>query len=440
MTPARDDDGVRGGRRCPAAAEGWLGQALEAWREGTSASRRTRWSSIGGLRPPPQSGLRPDWPPLNGCEFSLPATLPSLFRTAASGARTAAMDGTQPQSPHRRAPCGGSAHDARDRHPGRRRSRTAAASARSRPASASSTTCSNSWRAHGLIDIRLQAKGDLHIDFHHTTEDSGLALGQAVREGAGRTGPASGAYGHALLPMDETLTRCALDISGRPLAGLGRAVHPRQDRRDGHRAVPRMVPRLRPDGRADPPRRDAARHQQPPYDRKRLQGARPRPARTRWRSIRGRLGRCRRPRACWPVNAGSRRPRFRPFFRGRFAGGRPLQAAFLPCGVPFHADRDHRLRLRQPALGRQGFRARGGRSRPRGGGGGDGRRRSGCARPTGWCCPASAPSPIARRGWPRWPGMIDALEDTVIRRGPAVPRHLRRHAADGGRRAGARRP
>lgn len=68
---------------------------------------------------------------------------------------------------------------------------------------------------HGLIDIRLQAKGDLHIDFHHTTEDSGLALGQAVREALGdRAGIRR--YGHALLPMDETLTRCALDISGRP--------------------------------------------------------------------------------------------------------------------------------------------------------------------------------------------------------------------------------
>ncbi|NBB82107.1 MAG: imidazoleglycerol-phosphate dehydratase HisB [Alphaproteobacteria bacterium] len=68
---------------------------------------------------------------------------------------------------------------------------------------------------HGLIDLRLKADGDLHIDFHHTTEDSGLALGQAVRDALGdRAGIRR--YGHALIPMDETLTRVALDISGRP--------------------------------------------------------------------------------------------------------------------------------------------------------------------------------------------------------------------------------
>jgi imidazoleglycerol-phosphate dehydratase len=68
---------------------------------------------------------------------------------------------------------------------------------------------------HGLIDLRLKAEGDLHIDFHHTTEDSGLALGQAVRDALGdRAGIRR--YGHALIPMDETLTRVALDISGRP--------------------------------------------------------------------------------------------------------------------------------------------------------------------------------------------------------------------------------
>ena len=68
---------------------------------------------------------------------------------------------------------------------------------------------------HSLIDIRLRAEGDLHIDAHHTTEDSGLALGQAVAEALGdRRGIAR--YGHALVPMDETLSRVALDISGRP--------------------------------------------------------------------------------------------------------------------------------------------------------------------------------------------------------------------------------
>ena len=68
---------------------------------------------------------------------------------------------------------------------------------------------------HSLIDIALEVKGDLHIDQHHTVEDSALALGEAVSSALGeRRGITR--YGHAYAPMDETLSRCALDISGRP--------------------------------------------------------------------------------------------------------------------------------------------------------------------------------------------------------------------------------
>jgi imidazoleglycerol-phosphate dehydratase len=68
---------------------------------------------------------------------------------------------------------------------------------------------------HSLIDITLKAKGDLHIDQHHTTEDSGIVLGQAIAQALGdKKGIAR--YGSAYLPMDETLTRVALDVSGRP--------------------------------------------------------------------------------------------------------------------------------------------------------------------------------------------------------------------------------
>ena len=68
---------------------------------------------------------------------------------------------------------------------------------------------------HSLIDLRLRAEGDLHIDFHHTTEDSALAIGQAVSQALGdRAGIVR--YGSALIPMDETLSRVAIDISGRP--------------------------------------------------------------------------------------------------------------------------------------------------------------------------------------------------------------------------------
>jgi len=68
---------------------------------------------------------------------------------------------------------------------------------------------------HSLIDITLKAKGDLHIDFHHTTEDTGIALGQAVAQALGdRKGVQR--FADVLIPMDETLTRVALDLSNRP--------------------------------------------------------------------------------------------------------------------------------------------------------------------------------------------------------------------------------
>ncbi|MCE3005479.1 MAG: imidazoleglycerol-phosphate dehydratase HisB [Alphaproteobacteria bacterium] len=68
---------------------------------------------------------------------------------------------------------------------------------------------------HSLMDLTVKAKGDLHIDFHHTTEDTGLAIGTALAEALGeRKGITR--FGSALSPMDETLTRVALDLSGRP--------------------------------------------------------------------------------------------------------------------------------------------------------------------------------------------------------------------------------
>lgn len=68
---------------------------------------------------------------------------------------------------------------------------------------------------HSLIDIRVKAEGDLHIDTHHTTEDTGLALGAAVAQALGdRRGIAR--YGTAYAPMDEALSRVSIDVSGRP--------------------------------------------------------------------------------------------------------------------------------------------------------------------------------------------------------------------------------
>ncbi|HVI89482.1 MAG TPA: imidazoleglycerol-phosphate dehydratase HisB [Dongiaceae bacterium] len=68
---------------------------------------------------------------------------------------------------------------------------------------------------HSLMDLKVEAKGDLHIDYHHTTEDTGIAIGEAVSKALGdRVG--INRYGEATIPMDETLTRVALDASNRP--------------------------------------------------------------------------------------------------------------------------------------------------------------------------------------------------------------------------------
>lgn len=68
---------------------------------------------------------------------------------------------------------------------------------------------------HGMMDITVQAKGDLHIDAHHTVEDIGITLGQAFKKAIGDK-KGIRRYGHAYVPLDEALSRVVLDISGRP--------------------------------------------------------------------------------------------------------------------------------------------------------------------------------------------------------------------------------
>lgn len=73
----------------------------------------------------------------------------------------------------------------------------------------------NSFARHGFFDLTCKVEGDLYVDSHHTIEDTGIVLGQAIREAAGEK-KGIRRYGHFLLPMDETLVLSAVDLSGRP--------------------------------------------------------------------------------------------------------------------------------------------------------------------------------------------------------------------------------
>jgi imidazoleglycerol-phosphate dehydratase len=72
-----------------------------------------------------------------------------------------------------------------------------------------------SFAKHGLFDLTVKATGDLYVDCHHTIEDTGIALGAALRKALGEK-KSIARYGYMILPMDESLTMCALDLSGRP--------------------------------------------------------------------------------------------------------------------------------------------------------------------------------------------------------------------------------
>jgi imidazoleglycerol-phosphate dehydratase len=71
---------------------------------------------------------------------------------------------------------------------------------------------------HGLFDLTIRGKGDLEVDFHHTVEDCGIAMGQGIKQALG-DGAGIRRFGEALVPMDEALSRVVLDISGRPYLG-----------------------------------------------------------------------------------------------------------------------------------------------------------------------------------------------------------------------------
>jgi imidazoleglycerol-phosphate dehydratase len=73
----------------------------------------------------------------------------------------------------------------------------------------------DSFGRHSMIDLKVRAEGDLHVDFHHTTEDTGIVIGHAIKKALGDFAGIA-RFGEATIPMDETLTRAAIDVSNRP--------------------------------------------------------------------------------------------------------------------------------------------------------------------------------------------------------------------------------
>ena len=119
---------------------------------------------------------------------------------------------------------------------------------------------------HGRLGLRVEASGDLETGAHHTTEDVGIVLGQAIDEALGdRAGIRR--YGSALVPMDEALAECAIDISGRPFCAFDAELPATYDRRLRHRARRGVLPRRRQQREDDPAPLGPLRLQRPPHDR-----------------------------------------------------------------------------------------------------------------------------------------------------------------------------
>ena len=131
---------------------------------------------------------------------------------------------------------------------------------------------------HGAFDLRIKATGDLDVDQHHTVEDLGIALGEAVSQALGNRRGINRA-GYFVMPMDETLAVAAIDLGGRPHTVVDLQVKVRAGRRSADRAGARLLRGLRHRRARERPRQGAVRPIEPPQDRGGLQGVRPRAAR-----------------------------------------------------------------------------------------------------------------------------------------------------------------
>ena len=126
------------------------------------------------------------------------------------------------------------------------------------------------WSKHGLMDLTVEASGDVEVDIHHTVEDVGIVLGQALKQAlTDKRGIVR--YGTAYVPMDEALVAASVDISGRPFLVFNVPVaRARVELRPRHAAG--VLPRVRVQCGDHPARDDALRPQPPPHRGSRVQG------------------------------------------------------------------------------------------------------------------------------------------------------------------------
>ena len=203
---------------------------------------------------------------------------------------------------------------------------------------------------HSRIDITVKADGDLHVDHHHTTEDVGIALGQAVKQALGTMAGIT-RYASIHMPMDETLSRVVIDISGRPVL-VFKVDFPR-DKVGAvrHRTGARMVQRLHDQRRRDFARRDPIWREQPSYRRILLQGSGAGRFAQRSRSIRAPRAKCHPPR----VSSAADFPLCIPFIMSTAESYDAGLHSSCPGGQRRRSRGDRQVRLRArrlPFLGR----------------------------------------------------------------------------------------
>ena len=117
---------------------------------------------------------------------------------------------------------------------------------------------------HGFFDLDLAVDGDLNVDSHHTIEDTGIVLGTAIKEALGDKAGIR-RYGSMILPMDETLVLCGIDLSGRPYLNFDGDIYRRTSWRYGYRDGQRVFLCGQLCSRHEPAHQGTGRNQQPPY-------------------------------------------------------------------------------------------------------------------------------------------------------------------------------